>query len=218
MVTSKHQYNDTHQNGNGAHIHAVLFPFISKGHTIPILHLARLLLRRQISVTVFTTPANRDFISSSLPASSTTSILELSFLHDIPESLPASRAQTSSLPCPSSLNSPFPLKASVPNSIPPWKISVPALLSWSPTASSGGPRTPPRNSESHASPSTACPTTHLLRRGRWGGRWRRLASRRQRAGRCRSRKSCGGKGRRFGWSELGFFFNFLKIPKIPLRV
>ncbi|CAN1170853.1 hypothetical protein LINPERPRIM_LOCUS7656 [Linum perenne] len=66
-----------------------------------------------------------------------------------PESPPSSRAQTSSLPCPSSLNSPFPLKASVPNSIPPWKISVPALLSWSPTASSGGPRTPPRNSESH---------------------------------------------------------------------
>ncbi|CAN1348780.1 hypothetical protein LINPERPRIM_LOCUS41576 [Linum perenne] len=102
----------------------------------------------------------------SLPPSAT-SILELSFLHDIPESPPASRAQTSSLQCPSSLNSPFPLKVSVPNSIPPWKISVPTLLSWSPTASSGGPMTQPRNSESHASPSTACPTTHLLRRGRW---------------------------------------------------
>ncbi|CAN1320455.1 UDP-glycosyltransferase 90A1 [Linum perenne] len=97
MVTSKHQYNDTHQNGNGAHIHAVLFPFMSKGHTIPILHLARLLLRRQIFVTVFTTPANSDFISSSLPASSATSILELSFLHDIP-GIPTDVESTDKLP------------------------------------------------------------------------------------------------------------------------
>ncbi|PKI34362.1 hypothetical protein CRG98_045278 [Punica granatum] len=41
---------------------------MSKGHTIPLLHLARLLLRRPAvdAVTVFTTPANRPFITSSL--------------------------------------------------------------------------------------------------------------------------------------------------------
>ena len=42
--------------------HVVLFPFMSKGHTIPILNLARLLLHRHLSVTIFTTPANRSFI------------------------------------------------------------------------------------------------------------------------------------------------------------
>uniref|UniRef100_A0A7N0T2H3 Glycosyltransferase n=1 Tax=Kalanchoe fedtschenkoi TaxID=63787 RepID=A0A7N0T2H3_KALFE len=46
--------------------HAVLFPFMSKGHVIPILHLARLLLRRNLSVTVVTTPSNLPFISASL--------------------------------------------------------------------------------------------------------------------------------------------------------
>nr|UTM61885.1 UDP-glycosyltransferase 15413 [Pueraria montana var. lobata] len=39
---------------------------MSKGHTIPLLHLAQILLRRSISVTVVTTAANRPFISESL--------------------------------------------------------------------------------------------------------------------------------------------------------
>nr|AFJ53029.1 UDP-glycosyltransferase 1 [Linum usitatissimum] len=87
-----------HQNGNGGatHIHAVLFPFMSKGHTIPLLHLARLLLRRQISVTIFTTPANRPFISSALPDDSA-SILELPFPHEIP-GIPAGVESTDKLP------------------------------------------------------------------------------------------------------------------------
>nr|AUI41134.1 uridine 5'-diphospho-glucosyltransferase 20 [Rhodiola rosea] len=46
--------------------HAVLFPFMSKGHTIPLLHLARLLLHRKLSVTIITTPLNLPFISTSL--------------------------------------------------------------------------------------------------------------------------------------------------------
>ncbi|CAN0905159.1 UDP-glycosyltransferase 90A1 [Linum grandiflorum] len=91
-----------YQTGNGGthHIHAVLFPFMSKGHTIPILHLARLLLRRQISVTILTTPANRPFIASALPvlgASTTASVLELSFDHDIP-GIPAGVESTDKLP------------------------------------------------------------------------------------------------------------------------
>ncbi|CAI0455364.1 unnamed protein product [Linum tenue] len=82
--------------------HAVLFPFMSKGHTIPILHLARLLLRRQISLTVFTTPANRPFIATSLPAGAAASIIELPFPHDIPE-ISAGVESTDKLPSVDSL-------------------------------------------------------------------------------------------------------------------
>ncbi|CAL1391885.1 unnamed protein product [Linum trigynum] len=82
--------------------HAVLFPFMSKGHTIPMLHLARLFLRRQISLTIFTTPANRPFITASLPASAAASIVELPFPHDIPE-IPAGVESTDKLPSVDSL-------------------------------------------------------------------------------------------------------------------
>ncbi|KAG7985570.1 hypothetical protein I3843_03G032800 [Carya illinoinensis] len=44
----------------------VLFPFMSKGHTIPIFHLGHLLLNRRLAVTVFTTPANHPFIAQFL--------------------------------------------------------------------------------------------------------------------------------------------------------
>nr|AYW01716.1 glycosyltransferase UGT90A14 [Carthamus tinctorius] len=44
--------------------HILLFPFMSKGHTIPLLHLARLLLfHRRIKLTLITTTANRPFIA-----------------------------------------------------------------------------------------------------------------------------------------------------------
>ena len=46
--------------------HVVLFPFMSKGHIIPILHLTRLLLHRRLAVTIFTTQANHAFITESL--------------------------------------------------------------------------------------------------------------------------------------------------------
>ncbi|KAL8166770.1 hypothetical protein V2J09_008269 [Rumex salicifolius] len=46
--------------------HVLLFPFMSKGHTVPFLHLSRLLLHRRIPHTIFTTPANLSFISSFL--------------------------------------------------------------------------------------------------------------------------------------------------------
>ncbi|KAK7339442.1 hypothetical protein VNO77_20110 [Canavalia gladiata] len=51
---------------NGSCSHVVLFPFMSKGHTIPLLHFAQILLRRSTAVTVVTTPANRPFIAEFL--------------------------------------------------------------------------------------------------------------------------------------------------------
>ncbi|KAF5740357.1 hypothetical protein HS088_TW11G00425 [Tripterygium wilfordii] len=77
--------------------HVVLFPFMAKGHTIPILYFARLLLRRpSISVTVFTTPANRHFISEFL-ADTTASIIDLPFPQNIPE-IPPGIETTHKLP------------------------------------------------------------------------------------------------------------------------
>ncbi|KAE8648911.1 hypothetical protein Csa_008442, partial [Cucumis sativus] len=47
------------------HPHIAIFPFMAKGHTIPLLHLLCLLRRRfpHLSLTIFTTPANRPFTS-----------------------------------------------------------------------------------------------------------------------------------------------------------
>lgn len=63
-------------------LHVVLFPFMAKGHTIPILQLARLLLRRNATVTLFTTPANQHFISTSL-IDTPISIISLPFPNNI---------------------------------------------------------------------------------------------------------------------------------------
>ncbi|XP_057486795.1 UDP-glycosyltransferase 90A1-like [Actinidia eriantha] len=76
--------------------HIVLFPFMSKGHTIPILHLARLLRRRGITVTIFTTPANRPFVSDSL-ADTDTTIVELPFPENI-DGVPPGVESTEKLP------------------------------------------------------------------------------------------------------------------------
>ncbi|RVX08750.1 UDP-glycosyltransferase 90A1 [Vitis vinifera] len=76
--------------------HMVLFPFMSKGHTIPILHLASLLLHRRVAVTIFTTPANRPFISQYL-AGSEASIVELPFPEQV-AGVPAGVESTDKLP------------------------------------------------------------------------------------------------------------------------
>ncbi|EEF44895.1 UDP-glycosyltransferase 90A1 [Ricinus communis] len=76
--------------------HVVLFPFMAKGHTIPILDLARLFLHRQIAVTIFTTPANLPFIAESL-ADTNVSIVELSFPSNVPE-IPTGIESTDMLP------------------------------------------------------------------------------------------------------------------------
>ena len=76
--------------------HVVLFPFMSKGHIIPILHLTRLLLHRRLAVTIFTTQANHAFLSESLNDTSA-SILDLSFSHNVPD-IPAGIESTEKLP------------------------------------------------------------------------------------------------------------------------
>ncbi|WMV15167.1 hypothetical protein MTR67_008552 [Solanum verrucosum] len=76
--------------------HVVLFPFMSKGHIIPIFDLARLLLRSGISVTVFTTPASRPFFSDSL-SNSNVNIIDIPFPQNI-EGIPVGVESTDKLP------------------------------------------------------------------------------------------------------------------------
>ncbi|VFQ73544.1 unnamed protein product [Cuscuta campestris] len=80
--------------------HAVLFPFMSKGHTIPILHLARLLLRRGVAVTIFTTPANRHFVSQSLSdvlKDNSVSVVDIPFPENV-DGVPSGIESTDRLP------------------------------------------------------------------------------------------------------------------------
>ncbi|XP_030469852.1 UDP-glycosyltransferase 90A1-like [Syzygium oleosum] len=81
-----------------APIHVVLFPFMSKGHTIPILDLARHLLLRRLAatITVFTTPSNLPFVSRHL-AGTSASAVALPFPGDIP-GLPSGVESTDALP------------------------------------------------------------------------------------------------------------------------
>ncbi|KAI8019430.1 UDP-glycosyltransferase 90A1 [Camellia lanceoleosa] len=74
----------------------VLFPFMSKGHNIPIIHLARLLLHHHATVTMFATVANRHFFSDSL-ADTGASIVDLPFPENI-NGLPAGVESTDNLP------------------------------------------------------------------------------------------------------------------------
>ncbi|XP_050380028.1 UDP-glycosyltransferase 90A1-like [Argentina anserina] len=76
--------------------HVVLFPFMSKGHTIPLLHLCRLLLARNLDVTVFTTPANRPFIDQFL-CSTTASVVDIPFPQNIHPEIPAGVESTDKL-------------------------------------------------------------------------------------------------------------------------
>ncbi|KAF9666392.1 hypothetical protein SADUNF_Sadunf16G0224700 [Salix dunnii] len=65
--------------------HVILFPFMSKGHTIPLLGLARLLLRSpDFIVTVFTTSGNHSFIANSL-SDTTAFIIDLPFPQNVPQ-------------------------------------------------------------------------------------------------------------------------------------
>ncbi|KAK0579784.1 hypothetical protein LWI29_031364 [Acer saccharum] len=77
--------------------HVILFPFMSKGHTIPLLHLAHLLLGfPRVAVTVFTTPANRPFISNFL-VNTTASIVDLPFPENV-AGIPPGIESTDKLP------------------------------------------------------------------------------------------------------------------------
>lgn len=73
---------------------------MSKGHIIPILHLAQLLLRRpRVTVTVFTTPANRPFTSKFLSNNSPAacSIVDIPYPENVPE-IPSGVESTDKLP------------------------------------------------------------------------------------------------------------------------
>lgn len=81
--------------------HIVFFPFMAKGHTIPLLHLIRLLRRRfpHLCLTIFTTAAYRPFISQFLSDCGTDSIsiVDLCFPQNAP-GLPAGVESTDTLP------------------------------------------------------------------------------------------------------------------------
>ncbi|KAM5581609.1 UDP-glycosyltransferase 90A1-like [Rosa sericea] len=77
--------------------HVVLFPFMSKGHTIPLLHLSRLLLSRGLAVTIFTTPANRPFIDQFLSGASAASVVDIPFPQNIHPEIPAGVESTDKL-------------------------------------------------------------------------------------------------------------------------
>ncbi|KAK4710531.1 hypothetical protein R3W88_005044 [Solanum pinnatisectum] len=77
-------------------IHVVVFPFMSKGHIIPIFDLARFLLCRKICITIFTTPANRPFFSHSLSGTNI-NIIEIPFPQNI-QGIPPAVESTDKLP------------------------------------------------------------------------------------------------------------------------
>ncbi|PKU66758.1 anthocyanin 3'-O-beta-glucosyltransferase-like [Dendrobium catenatum] len=80
--------------------HVLIFPFLSKGHTIPLLHLAAALSSRNILITLFTTPANvpffRRYLSSSGANAAKIQLLILPFPNH--PNLPAGVESSDSLP------------------------------------------------------------------------------------------------------------------------
>jgi hypothetical protein len=87
-----------HTSGRGRD-HVVLFPFMAKGHTLPLLHLATALSvhHKGLRVTVVTTPANIAFARSHVPSSVRFAVLPFPSLPP----LPAGVESTDALPSPS---------------------------------------------------------------------------------------------------------------------
>ncbi|EOA32878.1 hypothetical protein CARUB_v10016193mg [Capsella rubella] len=86
------------------HRHVVLFPYMSKGHIIPLLQFGRLLLRHHskeptisITVTVFTTPKNQTFVSKFLSDTPEIKVISLPFPENIP-GIPPGVENTDKLP------------------------------------------------------------------------------------------------------------------------
>uniref|UniRef100_A0A0E0LD35 Glycosyltransferase n=1 Tax=Oryza punctata TaxID=4537 RepID=A0A0E0LD35_ORYPU len=77
--------------------HVIVFPFMAKGHTLPLLHFATALSvhHKSLRVTMVTTPANLAFARGSLPES--VHLVELPFPSLPP--LPAGVESTDALPC-----------------------------------------------------------------------------------------------------------------------
>ncbi|CAL5064831.1 unnamed protein product [Urochloa decumbens] len=64
--------------------HIAIFPFLAKGHTIPLIHLAHYLHRHGLAtVTFFTTPGNAAFVREGLSGADA-AIIELTFPADVP--------------------------------------------------------------------------------------------------------------------------------------
>ncbi|CAH8262683.1 unnamed protein product [Arabidopsis lyrata] len=87
-----------------AHHHVVLFPYMSKGHIIPLLQFGRLLLRHHrkeptisFTVTVFTTPKNQPFISDFLSDAPEIKVISLPFPENI-TGIPPGVESTDKLP------------------------------------------------------------------------------------------------------------------------
>ncbi|KAH6798977.1 hypothetical protein C2S51_035461 [Perilla frutescens var. frutescens] len=76
--------------------HFAIFPFLSQGHIIPLLHLSRLLHRRSAAVTIFTTAANSPPIRAAL-LDTDVSVVELPFPQNI-EGVPPGVENTQNLP------------------------------------------------------------------------------------------------------------------------
>nr|ANW09829.1 UDP-glycosyltransferase 25 [Carthamus tinctorius] len=78
--------------------HFVIFPFMSKGHTIPLLHLSRLLFHRRIKLTIITTTTNRPFIARFLGwTSDDPNIIDLPFPSQV-QGIPQGIESTDKLP------------------------------------------------------------------------------------------------------------------------
>ncbi|CAN8271318.1 unnamed protein product [Cochlearia groenlandica] len=85
--------------------HVVLFPYMSKGHTIPLLQFGRLLLRHRLkppsttttTVTVFTTPKNKPFVTNFLSDTPEIQIISLPFPETI-SGIPHGVESTDKLP------------------------------------------------------------------------------------------------------------------------
>ncbi|KAI3909664.1 hypothetical protein MKW98_014081 [Papaver atlanticum] len=80
-------------------IHVVILPFMAKGHTIPLLHLTRLLFlhRNNLAVTIFTTHANSQFIRQSLHDTKA-SIIDLTFPQNFHPGIPQGVESVDKLP------------------------------------------------------------------------------------------------------------------------
>lgn len=79
--------------------HVVILPFMAKGHTIPLLHLTRLLFLRRsdIAVTIFTTHANSPFMHQFL-SDTNASIIDLTFPQKIHPEIPEGIESVDKLP------------------------------------------------------------------------------------------------------------------------
>ncbi|KAG2606963.1 UDP-glycosyltransferase 73B5-like [Panicum virgatum] len=98
-ATAAHHHHAANSTPVAGRDHVVIFPFMAKGHTLPLLHFAAALSahHRDLRVTLLTTPANGAFAAGRRPPS--VRLVELPFPTLPP--LPPGVESTDALPCPS---------------------------------------------------------------------------------------------------------------------